>query len=54
MGGCWWYEAESLVFGWSESASSVYIALFKDEERRVTSRFNLFVSDYNQGNEEVS
>ena len=52
MGGRWWGGPESLL-GPPEFASFVFLVLFKDEECRVSPRFQLFVSDVNQGKEEV-
>ena len=39
--------------GPAEIASVVFLVLFKDEGRRVSPRFHLFVSRFNQENEEV-
>ena len=37
----------------AEITSAVLLVLFKDRERRKSSRFDLFVFDVNQGNEEA-
>ena len=39
--------------GLAEITSFVFVVLFKDEGRRVSPRFHLFVSAVNQGNKEA-
>ena len=46
--------SKTSYFGLSEIASLVFLFLFKDEERRVSPKFHLFVSDVNQWSENVN
>ena len=44
---------QEVFLGPPEFASFVFLVLLKDGECRVSPRFQMFVSDVNQGNEEV-
>ena len=47
----WWHGAENLVYKLAETASFVFLVLLKNGGRKVSPRFQLFVSDVNQVNE---
>ena len=55
---CWWVEmvvgrSRDYCLGPAEIASFAFLVLFEDRRPSVNPRFHLFVSDVNQGNEEV-